>query len=88
MPEITSYTFAFQEVAKLLIREQGITEGHWLIGVNFSSIGLNTSLNNQSHLPTVVTQLTGLALQRVPEPTPLSVDAATVNPFPSEIALK
>jgi len=83
MGEITSLTFTFQEIARLLIREQGITEGHWLIGINFSHTGINMSLDNRPTLPSIITQMTGLVLTRVPEPTPLSVDAAAVNYFSS-----
>lgn len=76
-----------QEVAKALIREQGITSGHWEAGFYARFHALALSLNEAPRRPAFVSEIHHVVLVRVPEPTDLSVDASTVA-FPSELTVK
>ena len=78
MAKPTAYSFTLREITEVLIREQGITSGHWQVGVSFNAVANNVSINEGETLPTMAVQVQRLNLVAVPEPTPMSVDAGAL----------
>ena len=88
MAEINEFTFDPKEIAKLMVREQGITSGHWEIGTTLTFTALNAAVNEGPTLPAVVIQIAKITLRRVAQPTLLSIDAESLNEFPAAIEVK
>ena len=80
MPEPQMIAFSFQELATALVKEAGIHEGHWGILVRFGLNATNVGSSSQDLRPAAVVALSEMGLQRFPEPSNLTVDAAVVNP--------
>ena len=82
MAEAQNYIFSFKQIAEALVKEQGIHEGLWAIYGEFG-IGaghIPTGLNTQEVMPAAVVPIVKMGIQRSEQPTPLTVDAAEVNP--------
>lgn len=71
MPDISQYNFSLREVGILLLKSAGITEGKWALGVNFGINVGNMGASPERSAPSVMTQVQGLNLLRVPDDTPL-----------------
>jgi len=82
MPEIKNYTFSHTELAEVLIKQLDIHEGLWGIYLEFSLVAANapTPPEGKNILPAAINFVNKIGIQRFPEPTNLSVDAALVNP--------
>lgn len=87
----TRLMVSWQDVAIALVKARGIHEGHWRAAVNFAPIvAVNTNIATTQgpvHLPAAIIPVAGLVLMRDEEPSPLSVDAAQVNPKPTGLLL-
>jgi len=71
-----------KELAVLLMKNQGIHEGHWILSamLTFGAINIGQTADGSDALPAGFVALNGVRLERVPEPLPFSVNAAEVNP--------
>lgn len=89
MPQSTQLTFSQRELTELLLNHQGITDGHWELGVAFHITTGSITLGDTNPAPTIALQTVGYNLVQVKEPTPLSVDASALFPasLPSEVTV-
>ena len=76
MPESKQIIFTYQEVAELMVRKLGLTEGLWGIYVKFGIAAANAGPGPEDLKPTAFVPLLELGLQRMDEPSNLTVDAA------------
>lgn len=85
MPEARQIIFSYQELAEILVKQQGIHEGLWGIYFEFGIAGANVNQTpGGDSVPAAIVPLTRMGLQRLDEETPgLTVDAAVVNPAPN-----
>ena len=87
MPQSNQIVYSHQELAASLVKEQGIHEGHWMVFIAFNWNATNLNVNGSSG-PGFLTVIPAIGIQRVDEPSPLTVDASVVNPsleaLPSE----
>lgn len=86
MPQVTQLNLSHQELTEMAIQKQGFTEGHWELQIAFAVTGSALELNGGPSLPSVVIQVTGASLARVPSPTKTSVDASAL--FPAELEMQ
>jgi hypothetical protein len=80
MAETNAVTFEFTEVVEALIKRQGIHEGQWGIYFEFGFTAGNGGAGPSELRPFTMMSIQKVGIQRVTEPTNLSVDAAIVNP--------
>ncbi len=80
MADATQYMYKIKEVTVLLLKDQQIHEGHWQIAINFGFGAANVGPSEAELAPAAVVPVLAIGIQRFPEKTPLSVDAAEVNP--------
>jgi len=82
MAEATNYLFGFQELAAILVREQGITEGLWGIYIEFGlgAANINTAPGEKMLAPAAINIVQKLGIQKFAEANNLTVDASEVNP--------
>ncbi len=80
MADATQYLYKLKELTVLMLKDQKIHEGHWQILVNFGFGAANVGPNEAEMAPAAMVPVMGVGVQKVPEKTPLSVDAAEVNP--------
>ena len=87
MAESTQIIYPFQELAALMVKDRGIHEGLWTVvfrfGLKAASIG-TTGLNDTDLVPTALVGVLEVGIQRMEKASNLTVDAAVVNPHPSE----
>ncbi len=79
MPETTQIVYSHKELAELILRDRGITSGHWAIYITFRLMGANVGLEEGDLKPVAMTFVDSIGVTRVPEPNPLSVDASKVR---------
>jgi hypothetical protein len=84
MAEATQISFTLTEVAKLLLRQQGIKQGRWSLGFELGLAVGAFGANEADSKPGAMLQIGGLNLARVPDENPPStasyvVDAATLE---------
>ncbi|MCH8994348.1 MAG: hypothetical protein IH959_05190 [Chloroflexi bacterium] len=80
MPETTAVTkYDHKELAALMVKDQGIKSGHWMIQATFSWAVTNVVSSADSPSgPAVLTVLAGIGIQEAAEASPFTVDAATL----------
>jgi hypothetical protein len=86
MAEATQYTFSLLEVAETLIKKQGIHEGKWVIGIEFTlNVGL-LGATPPDIKPGVMILANSIQLLKAQEGSPqsLTIDASVVNPRPKK----
>lgn len=85
MAEVTSFSFDLREVTIALIKQQGLHEGKWTLGVEFGLAAAVLGPTPDESRPSAIVQVQKLQLTRpqsgLPE-FPFVVDAAVVNPRP------
>lgn len=82
MAEANNYTFDFQELAEILVKQQGITEGLWGIYIEFGlgAANINTEPGGKILRPAAINLVQKMGIQKFAEANNLTVDAAQVNP--------
>lgn len=82
MPDVSQITYDLKEITGLMLRDQGIRTGHWMIWTKFSHVITNIAPPKDEPVgpagPGAITWLTEVGIQRVEQPGPLSVDASEV----------
>ena len=79
MDNISQYQFELLEVAKLLLKKQGVKEGLWTVGVQFSIGVANVGPDLSKFFPSVLVGVDKFVISRATEPSPLTVDASTIS---------
>jgi hypothetical protein len=84
MGEPQIITFSYKELATVLIKHEGIHEGLWSLTVQFAmKAGMTqTGPAEEDVVIAAVIPLLKMGIQKLDKPTPISVDAAEVNPPP------
>jgi len=86
MADVATYTFDLKEATIALIKQQGLHEGVWFIGVEFNLGAGMTGQGPDDIKPSAILQINRLQLARVPPDSPtfaVGVDASEVNPIGS-----
>lgn len=78
MAEAKQISFSYQELAELMVRKAGVTEGLWGIYMRFGIAGANVGQGPEDISPTAIVPVVEVGLQRFEEPSRLTVDAAEV----------
>ena len=86
----TQYAIPLKEVAELIIKKEGIHEGYWAPSVGLQ-IGMGAfGATPDQQFPGAAVSVVNIGIQRIEDTNsaaikgPLSIDAAAVNPKPSE----
>jgi hypothetical protein len=82
MPTAKQFVFTYKEIAEMMVREVGVTEGHWGIFMRFGIQGANVGPGPDDIVPAAIVPIMELGLQRFDEPTNLTVDAGEVTQKP------
>jgi len=80
MAQIDSISYKNPDLLALLLKDQGIHEGLWMLMINFGMGAGNVGTDENSVFPTAMVQVAGVGLMRAPVPGPAVVDASVVNP--------
>ncbi len=83
MPEIQNITFTHKEIAEMFVKKQNIHEGIWGIYIEFGIAAANINQGPDDTLnfvPAAIVPVLKIGLQKFPNPSNLTVDAAIVNP--------
>ncbi len=84
MAEPRQIAFSYQEIAELLVKQQGIHEGLWGIFVEFGIGAANVSPTpDGAAVPTAIVPIQRMGIIKADQEIPgITVDAAVVNPAP------
>ena len=84
MGEPQIITFEYKEIVTMLLKHQGIHEGLWAIVVTFGLQAANIKVGPSEGdvVPAAILPLLKMGIQKSDKSTPLTVDAAEVNPPP------
>ena len=82
MAEITQINYTNKELLLLMLKDQEIHEGNWILGATYSFTAMNIGQlpDGTDASPASVAAINSIHIERVPEPLPFSVNAAEVNP--------
>jgi hypothetical protein len=81
MPEVKQISYDLREVAALMVRDQGIRSGLWMIWTRFAHTATNILPPENEPGPSgpaSISMLVELGIQRANESGPMTVDAAEV----------
>jgi hypothetical protein len=82
MPEVGQIKYDLKELTALMLRDQGIRSGLWMIWTRFAHAVANFAPPESEAAgpagPGAITVLTEVGIQKVDQPGPLSVDASQV----------
>jgi hypothetical protein len=80
MPEVGQIKYDLREITALMLRDQGIRSGLWMIWTRFAQGATNIAPPKDEPGapagPGTISVLVEVGIQRVKEPGPLSVDAS------------
>ena len=79
MAKPTQIEYPLKELAALMVRDQGLKEGHWMLLVRFAHTVGNLETGESELSPVVITRIQSLGIQEVPAPNPMSVDASALD---------
>jgi hypothetical protein len=79
MPETRQIIFSYKELAEMMVRQGGITDGLWGIYIKFGITAANVGEGPESLRPAAIVPVMEIGLQKFDEPTNLSVDAAELH---------
>jgi len=82
LPEASQIEFKLKEVAEILVRAQGITEGHWMVFIRFGFAAANIDSGTGELGPATISRIETIGIQRAPEPNSISVDASEISSKP------
>jgi hypothetical protein len=79
MAEAKVFTFTYQELAEMMVRKLGLSEGLWGIYVRFGLQATNVGPGPEDLRPAAILPVLEVGVQRVDEPSSLAVDAAALR---------
>lgn len=81
MSNATQYQFELAEVARILLKKQGIKEGRWTLGIGFNLSPAHAGPTPDSVRPSMIVSVDKIMLSRAEPNTPdqLVIDASTVD---------
>ena len=80
MAQPTLISFSYKEIAEILIKNQGLTEGIWGLYLKFGIQATNVAIGPANLAPAAIIPVLEMGLQKFEEENSMSVDAAKVNP--------
>ncbi len=85
MPEIDTYKFNHREILELLVKSAGVHDGEWVLQVNFGFTAGNFGSDEDNSVPGAIVIINNLGITRAKKDSPrnLVINAAEVNPAPS-----
>ena len=86
MPEAGQIIFSYREVVEALIKANELHEGIWALFVKFGLNAANIGASEQEVRPAAIIPLLEIGLQKAEKENNISVDAAKVNPMPTQPA--
>ena len=79
MPKTTAFKYTLKELTALMVKDQGIKKGDWMLQATFSwAVSNVVSPGGDPSGPGALSVLTGVGIQEAAEPGPFTVDAATL----------
>lgn len=76
--QTTELMYDYKDLAELMIRDQGLNEGHWMVTLKLSHAGLTMETPDGVAAPAIINRVTAIGLSRQDEPNLLTVDAAEI----------
>ncbi len=83
MPETKQITFTYQELVEMMVRKLGISDGLWGIYVKFGIAAANAGPGSEELKPTAIVPVLEIGIQRMEEPSNLTVDAEKLTKSPA-----
>lgn len=83
MAEVNKINYTIKDLLVLMLKDQGIHEGNWILGATYSITAMNIGKlpDGTDAAPASVAAIQTIHIERVPEPLPFSLNAADVNPM-------
>lgn len=80
MAEPTQFMYSHKELLELLIKDQNLHEGIWILSLEMQFAALNTGPSDDQLLPAGLVAVSKIGIQKGDTLTALSIDASVVNP--------
>ena len=78
MAEIKHFKYSMPELTEALIKHQGLTEGKWMLVVEFGINAFNVGRDQESLSPAAVIPIVNVGLIKSEKENNLTVDAAEI----------
>lgn len=79
MPDATAIKYTLKELTAMMIKDQGIKKGHWMLQATYSwAVSNVVGADDGPSGPGTLSVLHGIGIQAAPEPGPFTVDAVTL----------
>jgi len=80
MNNATQYLIANKEILELIIKNQGVHEGFWVLSAEFNFTAAYTGPSPETATPSAIVGISKIGIQRTDTLIPNAVDAAAINP--------
>jgi hypothetical protein len=85
MAEPVQFMFTPEEVVQALLKQQGIHEGIWSLGVEFSFTAMTAGPTKEDLFPTAMVGVTKIGLSKANQESSIAFDAAKLNPTEKKV---
>ncbi|UQV43462.1 hypothetical protein KIV45_15965 [Janthinobacterium lividum] len=79
MAEATQIMYTGSEILKLMLKDQGIKEGNWVLALEFGFSAVTAGPTPETSMPSAIVGVGKVGLQRVDAANLISVDAAKIG---------
>ncbi len=79
MTEAINFKYSMKELTETLIKKEGLTDGKWMLAVEFGIRATNIGPDNNNLSPAAVIPIISIGLMKTVDDNNLTVDAATIN---------
>ena len=70
-----------KQITEMIIRERGISDGYWMLSLEFGLVAANTGPSPDEIYPSAIIPVQKIGIARSSEPNPMTVDASKVREF-------
>lgn len=79
MAEATQIMYSGSDILKLMLKDQGIREGNWVLALEFGFSAVTAGPTPETSMPSAIVGVGKVGIQRIDEANPTSVDASMLN---------
>lgn len=79
MSEENRIKYSMHELTEILVKDQGLTEGMWMLSVEFRIGAVNSGIDDQNLAPTAMVPLVSVGLIPADKGSNLTIDASKLK---------
>ena len=79
MAEIRQFKYSMHELAEMLVKHEGLTEGKWMLSVEFGISATNVGRDDENLTPAALIPIVNIGLVESERANNLTIDASKIK---------